>query len=68
MIVKVIEDSGVYIKGTSTRIDIETKDKKVDFLVCYLLSDERAEATSLGRGEMRAGIRVIRAGEGTFRV
>ena len=36
-IVKSLEDSGLLLKGVSEAIENEAKEKKVDFLICYLL-------------------------------
>ena len=61
-IVKSLEDFGVLLKGVSETIKNEAKDKKGGFLRMLL--------GTLGAsllGNMSAGKRVIKAGEGTIR-
>ena len=61
-IVKSLEDSGVLLKGVNETIQNEAKEQKEGFLSTLL----GTPVASL-LGNMLAGKRVIRAGEGTIR-
>ena len=64
-IVKTLEESGLQVKGISETIKNETKEQKGGFLPMLLgaLSASLLGSSLTGKREIRAGERVVRAGE-----